>query len=798
MPTQCVFFIKGKDRRCRGDQYKGSQYCFNHRNQPDIPINTFWEACDRCNSEKALEFIRKDDFNFDEIHQSHLPLMMACKQSMSEVALELIRLHNYNLNVRDMNLRTLLHVACDNKLRNVAISLIKSGKADLGAKDRQGMTPLMIACVKMLTEIASLLLENPESDPMAVNNNGESAFRLSCDYINWDIPCEFIRRGYADFDSIAKGKTIFEVLAEVDNVVVLREMIKLNKLDFSYVDKTGGNLLKIAIDCEADDIFTELLNTNQLDPGHVDEDGNTLLIHAVENDQSAMALALIRTGKSNPGHIMRNGTTVLIHLIAGGENIIVSELLRTGESNPGYVDKDGDTALIVALDNNERHIALETIKTGQSNANHVNRERKTALILACENRYYDIITALIESGECNINYLNRRGQSVLEYCQLKKFPETVIQSVFEATTDPKILMKFLVTSDRGMALVFRQVNFDLLLKDIRSAEHACAICHTFCGNVYTHSCAAQFHNSCISIAVTQKYGTVITANRNLCPNCRGEIDLSSITADRNGRIMSTEEIARLDVTKYHKICRPCKKLFVAGTRGEVCMASEIVRTGDQQNVINDPEAMLPDICERCSTRTFECPNCGMGLEHNGGCRQFACCGYGADGCNSRGPTCDHKSTDFVRYCGNKWTLDDIYIRGNYYEESDHESDDYSDSDGSEAESEYLERRYRQRAQTQQRMYGIRPRPSMSPPRSRSPEKRRFDGAEIRSAIARSLEQVSPRSSESWHTVPDSPARGAGYARHLAAPVTSRVTEMEDDDSVPASTETDPDKVGKTN
>lgn len=596
----CSYHIPNKNRRCRGED-TGNGYCRNHQNEKYHPETPV----------KAVEQI--------------LDFWGACDRRNTDRAIKCI--HSEAFDPTEIySDRTPLAHACLKDLPNVALELIKSGKINPDRRDRLGRTDFMIACELGELSVVQELLKTGQVDINVRDNQGRTALSFSC---------------------LSTSDDIFRLLTEAK-----AEMGTIDSEKIYRLQSGNANILEKCIDA------------GRLDVNTVDQFYRTLLMNAVGQHNISFFRKLIAIGDTNIGAADGQGQTALILACQRQNSEMIRELIATGRSNPGAVDIVGNTALIACLYNRDKNFALQLIKTGQSNPSSVNRNKETALTLACEYRFYDVITALVETGDCNINYLDHRGMSSLEYCQNKKFPEHIVQALFDATTDPRILLNFLANSEQGMSLILSKLDFKGLIDATRDPEYSCAICNHFCGKAYTHSCGVQFHKTCISVAVTQPFGAIITANRNLCPNCRQELDLKDLTSNRKGKILSTSVIEALNPKEYHKICKPCKKIFVAGVRG----------------ACDDNIELLSDMCSNCVNKTFECPGCGMALEHNGGCRQFSCCKYGADGCNERGEKCDHGSTDFARFCGKKWTLDEIFIRGDYYEESDHESDDHPDSD----------------------------------------------------------------------------------------------------------------------
>jgi hypothetical protein len=165
----------------------------------------------------------------------------------------------------------------------------------------------------------------------------------------------------------------------------------------------------------------------------------------------------------------------------------------------------------------------------------------------------------------------------------------------------------------------------------------CCICND--STLELHSCGAPFHQECLKKWATHMPGEIIFLNKIQCPNCKEFLDLTSFTVVGEGKIFTKEEIEALDVKFYHKRCKTCLLVFACG--GKECEA----------NI-----AQMPDRCSSCESKIFQCPKCGIELEHAGGCNAFACCLKGWHGCS--GSSCDHGSTEFTKFCGHRWCIED--------------------------------------------------------------------------------------------------------------------------------------------
>lgn len=153
---------------------------------------------------------------------------------------------------------------------------------------------------------------------------------------------------------------------------------------------------------------------------------------------------------------------------------------------------------------------------------------------------------------------------------------------------------------------------------------------------YVHSaCSQMFHSACLNKWVSYKPGERIILAKSRCPVCRNRMEgIKVIEAPKN-----SEKIP-------HFQCLECKEIFgLDSSQQATCGGSD------------EPERATQELCDRCWKKkqgVFPCPRCGLLLERSGGCRLFACCRYGRDGCKKE--ACDHGSTASVRFCGHRFEV----------------------------------------------------------------------------------------------------------------------------------------------
>jgi hypothetical protein len=185
-------------------------------------------------------------------------------------------------------------------------------------------------------------------------------------------------------------------------------------------------------------------------------------------------------------------------------------------------------------------------------------------------------------------------------------------------------------------------------------EHVCGICQEQLYSpldadyeiLYGTDCNHTFHIRCIELWTSYDPGDEIIKSKSCCPLCKHVLD------PIQNRDIYVYDIKLLDMENYIFIwCIMCSNVFSCEREDNTC---------------NNEDRNYPIVCILCREQygmgTYKrlkgtllaCPNCGIELQHNGGCSQFTCCLYGSDRC--KGLNCTHGSTPNIQFCGHKWEI----------------------------------------------------------------------------------------------------------------------------------------------
>ena len=237
----------------------------------------------------------------------------------------LIEVKKADLNVKDDDGRTPLHLAAEKDHLSIVKSLIKDKKADLNVKDNDGNTPLHLAVEKHHLDTVKCLIEAKKADLNVQDNDGNSPLHLAALNGHLHTVKYFIEEKGAD------------PLARNNHDSVLHNAVSSNNKD--------------VIVLILDKIKDKLIQDSQLVYQHInapDAEGDTPLMWAAETGKVDAVRILLEYGVDINAK-NTDGETALHWAVKGGYQGVV-QLLLDKQADPNIKDKDGKPPLDIAKD----------------------------------------------------------------------------------------------------------------------------------------------------------------------------------------------------------------------------------------------------------------------------------------------------------------------------------------------------------------------------------------------------------------------------------------------------------------
>lgn len=186
----------------------------------------------------------------------------------------------------------------------------------------------------------------------------------------------------------------------------------------------------------------------------------------------------------------------------------------------------------------------------------------------------------------------------------------------------------------------------------------CAVCHSFSRFEIKQSCKncfLFFHTECFNRRIMHQPSELLKPNKLNCIQCLTPLTIKNPPESTGEQFyVSAETINSLDLTRHHKLCVNCTRVFPCGERS--CFAVSETEEDPFENHCTDCGEKNPF----AGTQTFECPECGNALQKLEGCDSLRCCKFGWYDCKKEECTDKkgnkHGSSQNVKFCGKTFSM----------------------------------------------------------------------------------------------------------------------------------------------
>jgi ankyrin repeat protein len=238
------------------------------------------------------------------------------------------------------------------------------------------------------------------------------------------------------------GSTILIQTIDIDNIDVLRELVKDERVDVhskNYADVTASDLVVRVMKqfrCERDranvirdlirqsklfwasangrlELVRSLLKHDRLEVNVRTNQGRTSLILASEKGHWDVIRELLGLQQIDVNAQDNDGHTSLMLASGVGHVKVVQELLRHQKVMVHTKDSTNGTSLILASGNGHMQIVRELLKHEALDVNAANDDGCTALILACYGGHLDVVCELLKHENVDVNAIRDDGTTAL-------------------------------------------------------------------------------------------------------------------------------------------------------------------------------------------------------------------------------------------------------------------------------------------------------------------------------------------------------------------------------------------------
>ena len=307
----------------------------------------------------------------------------------------LIEKNQINVNARDNNGNTILHLFAENENIEMAKYLIEEKEMDVNEKNKDEDTVLHIFTKRGNIEMAKYLIEEKEMDVNEKNKDGDTILRIFAKKGNVEMAKYLIEEKGMDVNEKDKyGNTILHLYAENGDIEMAEYLIEEKGMNVNERDKYGYTILHLSAEGEHVKMARYLIEKKGMNVNEKDGDGKTILHLFAEYGNVEMAKYLIEEKRMNVNEKDGDGKTIL-HLSARHGRVEMAKYLIE-EKEMDINEKDGDGKTV-----------LDIVKSVLSDPLHLNEKELTQLKTYIKNQtttqHSDL---LLETGNLTMNQVS--------------------------------------------------------------------------------------------------------------------------------------------------------------------------------------------------------------------------------------------------------------------------------------------------------------------------------------------------------------------------------------------------------
>ncbi len=327
---------------------------------------------------------------------------------------------------------------------------LKSELIDIDHKDKDGNT-FLIKCLKVAKYKSAVWLVNHHADSTIRNNENKSAINIAIEKGNLLVVKELL-----DLDKLDVNQKDIDGRSLLQNVVVFgnHKMAKLlinYGADINNVDNNGRNILYDALSFGDQQFIQYLLGLKEIDINFIDEDGNTLMQHPEVIKNDAIAKDLLVAGV-DPTVKDKKGESYLFQTALRGDEAedIIDLALEHGANVNSKTAKENTIMMELisassklSVDEKGRRASLLKTTTKMldfgGDINALDSENETGLFNAIRLKDFELISFLL-SNNIDPNIQNKNAETALSLIALdgvKSLDLILLLLTYDATPNLK-------------------------------------------------------------------------------------------------------------------------------------------------------------------------------------------------------------------------------------------------------------------------------------------------------------------------------------------------------------------------
>ena len=431
-------------------------------NARDSNGSTLLHYASGCSKQEIVEFLLKlNQISVNATNNNQTtPLMLACLDGGRLDNMKTLKQYGADINARDINGLTLLHLASRYSKQEIVEFLLKLNQISVNATNNNQATPLMFACFNggRLDNMKTLIQYG--ADINARDIYGETLLYYVCRYSKQEIVEFLLNSNQISVNTTNNDQVTPLMLACFDGGRLGNmEMLIQYGADINARDINGSTILHLASGCSKQEIVEFLLKSNQilvnatnknqttplmlacLDGGRLDNmktliqygadinardiDGKTLLHYASRYSKQEIVEFLLKLNQISVNATNKDQATPLMFACWDGGRLDNMKTLIQYGADINARDIYGETLLHLASGHSKQEIVEFLLKLNQISVNATNNDQENLLMFACsDGGRLDNMKTLIEYG-ADINAKFNDGSTLLQLASLCSKQETV-------------------------------------------------------------------------------------------------------------------------------------------------------------------------------------------------------------------------------------------------------------------------------------------------------------------------------------------------------------------------------------
>ncbi|CAL7948855.1 unnamed protein product [Xylocopa violacea] len=357
----------GADTDCWGPGPDGCQQTLLHRaidhNKEDIAQFLIRSGCDL----NAPRRLGPDGAGGDEAKDECTPLHLCCQWGLEQVVQTLIE-HSADVNARDVEGKTPVHVAIQNQHSQIISLLLCHPSIDLNKRDKKGLTPFATALTFRNNKAAQAILEKLPKAAEQYDNKGRNFLHTAIQKNDMESIL-FLLSIQVDVNSRVHDVTQtppLHLAAVSGNEVLVRSLI-LAGARVNDTDANRNTALHAAAKAGHATIVSALLQNN-INFDAVNADGDNALHVAVREGHISVVRTLLTECTLDAEAVNLKGRNPLHELARCGKDnaaTICELFLECMSQYPvNSADLDGNTPLLIAYMKGNGQLCRTLVKAG--------------------------------------------------------------------------------------------------------------------------------------------------------------------------------------------------------------------------------------------------------------------------------------------------------------------------------------------------------------------------------------------------------------------------------------------------